>query len=67
MTKKKVYVGKCIEVGVPRVWGVTEEECRKAMDSYTAKHVRNKQLQMFEYDGDDPYVALADPTGGKRV
>ena len=67
MTKKKVYVGKCIEVGVPRVWGVTEEECRKAMDSYTAKHVRNKQLQMFEYDGDDPYVALADPTGGKRI
>ena len=67
MNKKKVYVGKCIEVGVPRVWGVTEEECRKAMDSYTAKHVRNKQLQMFEYDGDDPYVALADPTGGKRV
>ena len=67
MNKKKVYVGKCIEVGVPRVWGVTEEECRKAMDSYTAKHVRNKQLQMFEYDGDDPYVALADPMGGKRV
>jgi hypothetical protein len=22
---------------------------------------------MFEYDGDDPYVALANPMGGKRV
>lgn len=67
MNKKKVYVGKCIEVGVPRVWGMTEEKCREAMDSYTANHVRNKALQMFEYDGDDPNVALADPTGGKPV
>jgi hypothetical protein len=67
MTKKKVYVGKCIEVGVPRVWGMTEEECREAMKDYTDNHVLNKELQMFEYDGDDPYVALANPMGGKRV
>ena len=37
------------------------------MERYTTNHVRNKALQMFEYDGDDPYVALADPMGGKRV
>ena len=37
------------------------------MDSYTAKHVRNKELEMFEYDGDDPNIALADPMGGKQV
>ena len=67
MTKKKVYVGKCIEVGVPRVYGATKEKCRAAMERYTTNHVRNKALQMFEYDGDDPYVALADPMGGKRV
>ena len=67
MTKKKVYVGKCIEEGVPRVYGATKEKCREAMERYTANHVRNKALQMFEYDGDDPYVALADPMGGKQV
>ena len=67
MTKKKVYVGKCIEVGVPRVYGATKEKCREAMERYTANHVRNIALQMFECDGENPYVALSDPTGGKRV
>jgi len=59
MTDKKLYVGKC-GIGVPRVWGDTQELCKKAMRDYTEGHVRNLPLEMWECTEDNIF-------GGKKL
>ena len=46
---KYCYVAKCLDIGCPRVWGHTREECEKAMEKWTAKQVRFKPLGLYKY------------------
>tara|TARA_R100000734_G_C3305461_1_gene95975 strand:+ start:360 stop:584 length:225 start_codon:yes stop_codon:yes gene_type:complete len=69
--KTYIYVGKCVQVGMPRVWGRTQEDCQKAIDDYCSKKLSIRTeysgLKMFRYEGNDPAVALSDPKGGEYV
>ena len=49
MSAEYIYIGKCLDVGVPRVWGKTKEDCKLAMQEYKEKHIRNLPLVMTKY------------------
>ena len=49
MPRPYCYVAKCLDIGCPRVWGRTREDCEKAMKNSTAKQVRFKPLGLYKY------------------
>ena len=49
MSAEHIYVGKCVDMGIPRVWGKTKDDCKLAMQDYTNKHIRNLRLTMTKY------------------
>ena len=43
------YVGKCFDIGCPRVWASTRAECEKLMNEWQDKQIRFKPLTLWHY------------------
>ena len=49
MSTQYMYVGRCLHLGIPRVWAFTKEECEQAMEQWTEKQVRFKPIALWKF------------------